>query len=282
MKYLLLTLILFSNDCLSIEQTNLKYELTSEKEWGYLAIGYRLGSGVDIYCRYEYKNIQYVLYRSPNRSEKISKISISAENKTHNLNLKKNISESEFTEFVKADNIRLTMYARTKWKRFRRSPVAKLDSEKLLDLVTQCNLKKKARIDNRAQLYKKRKERISKIADNFGLTPMFGGSNVASFEEIITQISQRGEVNTRGQFVRVQNGFYRVTQVIGKRGAILSSYGFSNQPLIRINTVGPVIQGQDWARTSSLVKFVEVTSATTVLGASRQIIVFDQLSIDTN
>jgi hypothetical protein len=117
---------------------------------------------------------------------------------------------------------------------------------------------------------------IASVKKSTGLEPMFSGNNQKTFNELVYNFQKHGFTQHKNKFVWVENGDYRVSQVLEGK-VMLTSYS-NYLPPVTIITSLPVIEGQYWSNvTRAPLKFIGVNNYRTVLGAYKQTVVFEQL-----
>ncbi len=155
-----------------------------------------------------------------------------------------------------------------------------LTSPKLMALNKLCDKKQTEYASNQKKKSEKRnaenKKLINAVSLKTGLKPMFRGQNEQTFNELIYIFQNNGFKQHKNKFVWASDGDYKVSQVLNNK-IMLRSYNV-NLPPITIITKLSVLEGQFWSKVSRApLKFIGVNSYKTVLGASKQTIVFQQL-----
>jgi len=183
-------------------------------------------------------------------------------------------SETEFNKVI--NNFQVAKYIGN----YNYSSKINLSSPKLSALVELCQnkyteyqLKKKEKSDKTqaAQL-----ELINSVKNSTGLNPMFSGKNELSFNELVYSFLNSGFNQHKNKFVWLTDGDYKVSQVLSGK-VMLTSYS-NNLPPITIITKLQALEGQFWSKVSRApMKFVGLTNYKTVLGISKQTIIFQQL-----
>ena len=119
---------------------------------------------------------------------------------------------------------------------------------------------------------------ISDVVDRTGVQPMLPGKNKMSFNSIISLLQDSGVSKHKGKFVWASDGDYRIAQVNGNRVLLISMTNPSGFPAITIITDKEAMEGQFWSSVShGPLEFIGVSSYQTVLGASRQTILFKSI-----
>ncbi|WP_040392378.1 hypothetical protein [Cellvibrio sp. BR] len=155
-----------------------------------------------------------------------------------------------------------------------------LTTPELANLPSLCESKySKIQIEIVKRLQKIAEEEAKLIAlvkKSTGLEPMFPGRNQKNFNDLVYSFQTNGVSQYLNKFVWPDDGDYRVAQVLDGR-VMLTSYYTQSLPITIITNLS-VIEGQYWSRVSnSPLKFIGVTSYKSVLGASKQTVVFQQL-----
>lgn len=116
---------------------------------------------------------------------------------------------------------------------------------------------------------------ISGVVNRTGTKPMLPGKNQMDFNNLVLLFQQTGASKHQGKFVWVADGDYRVAQVAGGRVLLMSMTNPADFPAITIITDKEVLEGQFWSSVShGPLEFIGVSTYQTVLGASRQTILF--------
>lgn len=119
---------------------------------------------------------------------------------------------------------------------------------------------------------------ISDVIERTGVEPMLPGKNQMSFNSIISLLQESGVSKHKGKFVWVSDGDYRIAQVDGKRVLLVSMTNPGSFPAITIITDKEAMEGQFWSSVShGPLELIGVSSYHTVLGASRQTILFKSI-----
>lgn len=116
---------------------------------------------------------------------------------------------------------------------------------------------------------------ISGVVNRTGTKPMLPGKNQMDFNNLVLLFQQTGASKHQGKFVWVADGDYRVAQAAGGRVLLMSMTNPADFPAITIITDKEVLEGQFWSSVShGPLEFIGVSTYQTVLGASRQTILF--------
>ena len=116
---------------------------------------------------------------------------------------------------------------------------------------------------------------IDSVIERTGVQPMLIGKNLKDFNNLISLFQENGIANYKGKFVWVTDGDYRVAQVAGSRVLLISMTNPAYFPAITIITDKEALEGQFWSSVSrGPLQFIGVSTYQTVLGASRQTILF--------
>jgi len=155
-----------------------------------------------------------------------------------------------------------------------------LSSPKLSGLAELCK-NKYIENEHRKKEQKNKKqgeqlELINTVKSETGLNPMFEGENEFSFNELVYSFLNNGFNQHKNKFVWLTDGDYKVSQVLNGK-VILTSYNNKLLP-ITIITKLDAVEGQFWSKvTRAPMKFIGLSNYKTVLGASKQTIVLQQL-----
>ena len=183
-------------------------------------------------------------------------------------------NENEFNNII--NNFQVAKYLGN----YNYSPKINLSSEKLSDLIELCKNKHIAYQLERKEKYEqnqlKQIKLINSVKNSTGLNPMFGGKNQLSFNELAYSFINDGFNQHLNKFIWLTDGDYKVSQVLNSK-VMLTSYS-NNLPPITIITKLQTIEGQFWSKVSRKpLKFIGLNNYKTVLGVSKQTIVFQQL-----
>ncbi|QBJ61631.1 hypothetical protein [Pseudoalteromonas sp. DL-6] len=186
----------------------------------------------------------------------------------------KEYDEAEYLN--KATNVQVARYLGSS----KYSQKVDLSAPELLNLPTLCKDKytqiQKDSAKRRKQRMEKDAELVASVKKSTGLEPMFSDSNQKNFNELVYSFQTNGFAQHQNKFVWTEDGDYKVSQVLDGK-LMLTSYS-TRLPPITIITNLPAIEGQFWSSISRApLKFVGVTNYTTVLGATKQTVVFQQL-----
>lgn len=119
---------------------------------------------------------------------------------------------------------------------------------------------------------------ISDVVDRTGVQPMLPGKNQMSFNNIISLLQESEVSKHKGKFVWASDGDYRIAQVVGKRVLLISMTNPGGFPAITIITDKEAMEGQFWSSVShGPLELIGMSSYLTVLGASRQTILFKSI-----
>lgn len=194
--------------------------------------------------------------------------------------LNKNYEYNETEYLNRAINVQVSN--RDRGKRF------DITSPELLNLPTLCKNKYTELQENLAKRTKQNNERIKQkrekdarlvasVKKSTGLELMFSGDNEKSFDELVRIFRANGFSQHQNKFVWAGDGNYKVSQVLDGKVILTASYHFELPPITIVTNL-PALEGQLWSNISRApLKFIGVTNHTTVLGASKQSIVFQKL-----
>lgn len=163
--------------------------------------------------------------------------------------------------------------------------IIKADGERARALVGRCEAaqesKRVARLKANQMESEKQKEenqRFDEISKKTGVEPMPFGSYQIDFNTLVTRIRSSGIRAYLNRFIWVNDGDFRVTQVLGKT-VFMQSYSYAHLFMpIQIITDKQVIEGQAWSQVSNRpVQFMGTTNYTTTLGATRQALLFKEI-----
>lgn len=119
---------------------------------------------------------------------------------------------------------------------------------------------------------------ISDVVNRTGAQPMLPGSNQMDFNNLARLFQKDGASQYQGKFVWAGDGDYRVAQVIGDKALLISMTNPGFFPAITIISGKQVLEGQFWSSVSrGPLQFIGVSTYQTVLGASRQTILFKSI-----
>lgn len=150
----------------------------------------------------------------------------------------------------------------------------------LTSLPELCKNKYAKRQEERSQRRKAIMEKdaklVASVKKSTGLEPMFSGNNQKTFNFVVSNFQKHGFSQHKNKFVWLDDGDYRVSQVLEGR-VMLTSYS-NYLPPITIITSLPAMEGQWWSKvTRAPLKFIGVKNYKTVLGVGKQTVVFEQL-----
>lgn len=119
---------------------------------------------------------------------------------------------------------------------------------------------------------------ISEVVKRTGVQPMLSGRNQMDFNNLILLFQRNGISNYLEKFVWVNDGDYRIAQVMHNRVLLISMTNPNQFPAITIITQDPAIEGQFWSSVShGPLQLSGVSSYMTSIGVSRQTIVFKRI-----
>ncbi|MNF71563.1 hypothetical protein D3C84_535140 [compost metagenome] len=122
---------------------------------------------------------------------------------------------------------------------------------------------------------KKNSSLILDVVNRTGVQPMLGGENFKGFNDLVQMFRESGPARYQGKFVWVSDGDYQVSQVLEGGVVLNSALNPATFPPITILTDKPALEGQLWSAISrGPLQFVGLRSYQTILGASRQTLVF--------
>lgn len=119
---------------------------------------------------------------------------------------------------------------------------------------------------------------IADVVKRTGLAPMLPGENRIDFNNLVLLLQKSGTSEHTGKFIWANDGDYRVAQVMGRRALLVSMTNPAYFPTITIIADKEVLEGQFWSSVSrGPLQFIGISTYQTVLGASRQTILFKEI-----
>ena len=159
-------------------------------------------------------------------------------------------------------------------------PQFSINSERVNALINLCKSKYQTLIKNATIQAKnaaqKRQSLIDKVSSRHNLKPMFNGRNQMRMDDLVSDFLNFGYSNHIGKFIWLDDGTYKVDQVLDKGVIIKSRY--SGLLPITIFTKEKALENQRWSAISrSPLKFIGVDSYDTVIGTKQQTLLFELL-----
>ncbi|MDD0974840.1 hypothetical protein [Pseudomonas fontis] len=149
-------------------------------------------------------------------------------------------------------------------------------------IPTLCKAKQDAFTAHKKSIYEKSDAENERLTDSViertGVQPMFLGKNLKDFNALVRIFQENGTTNYKERFVWVSDGDYRISQVVEGRVLLVSMTNPGLFPTITIITDKEALEGQFWSSVSrGPLQFIGVSTYQTVLGASRQTILFKSI-----
>lgn len=151
-------------------------------------------------------------------------------------------------------------------------------------LIQKCNAKleeQKLAIKKSNEEYINRQISLSEeVAENLGLVPFNINDdkrNISTFVDLVREFQQSGFSQYSNYFLWINNlSQYEVSQIING-GVLLTNRHYIDLPPILIKTEREFLEGQVWS-SNYPIKFVTTTSYQTVIGSTKQALVFEELN----